>query len=170
MLSIQAVQPHQITALATLGRRTFSEAFYHLNTPADIEHYLDHAFAKAQIAAQYNNPNCHFFFATIKGQTVGYLKLNTDTAQTEFQDKEGLEIERIYIISGQQGKGYGHQLLEFAENYAHKLDKTYIWLGVWEFNPKAIALYERFGLSKFDTHIYYIGNDAQTDYLMRKYV
>lgn len=170
MLSIQAVQPDQISELAHLGRRTFSEAFYHDNTPSDIEHYLDHAFAKAHIRSQYENPNCHFFFAVCQGQNIGYLKLNTDEAQTEFQEKHGLEIERIYIASGEQGKGYGHQLLEFAENYAHKLDKNYIWLGVWEYNPRAIALYERFGFSKFDTHIYHIGNDAQTDYLMRKYV
>ena len=43
----------------------------------------------------------------------------------------------------------------------------YIWLGVWEHNINAIRFYEKQGFEKFDTHIFKLGNDEQTDNLMK---
>lgn len=43
----------------------------------------------------------------------------------------------------------------------------YIWLGVWEHNVDAIKFYEKQGFKKFDTHIFKLGDDEQTDNLMK---
>ena len=50
---------------------------------------------------------------------------------------------------------------------AKSLGKEFIWLGVWEHNPKAIKFYQRNGFIKFDEHPYFIGTDKQTDWLLR---
>jgi ribosomal protein S18 acetylase RimI-like enzyme len=42
-----------------------------------------------------------------------------------------------------------------------------MWLGVWKHNDKAIHFYKKKGLKAFDQHIFQLGNDAQTDILMR---
>ena len=47
------------------------------------------------------------------------------------------------------------------------MGKTWLWLGVWQQNVNAVKFYERHGFTKFDTHSFYIGNDRQTDWLMR---
>lgn len=167
-LRIVHIQTTQLDLLASFGRRTFYEAFYRDNNPADLEMYLESAFAKAQLERELSNPDCHFFFAYDRDQLVGYLKINTGTAQNEFKTSKSAEVERIYVEAKSQKKGIGKQLLDFAENYARERDKEYLWLGVWERNPNAIRLYERHGYEKIDTHIYVIGTDPQTDFIMRK--
>jgi len=43
----------------------------------------------------------------------------------------------------------------------------YIWLGVWEKNQKAIDFYEKNGFVSFDKHIFVLGDDKQTDIMMK---
>jgi ribosomal protein S18 acetylase RimI-like enzyme len=42
-----------------------------------------------------------------------------------------------------------------------------MWLGVWEENPRAIRFYQKQGFVEFDQHIFQLGEDAQTDILMK---
>ena len=44
---------------------------------------------------------------------------------------------------------------------------AYVWLGVWEENVRAINFYKKQGFNEFDKHIFMLGDDAQTDLLMR---
>jgi ribosomal protein S18 acetylase RimI-like enzyme len=42
-----------------------------------------------------------------------------------------------------------------------------VWLGVWEHNPKAARFYEKCGFQVFGSHAFWVGNDCQTDNLMK---
>ena len=53
-------------------------------------------------------------------------------------------------------------MLRAREKQAH-----YVWLGVWEKNERAIAFYRKNGFVAFDTHIFKLGDDEQTDILMK---
>ena len=108
-----------------------------------------------------------FYFAKIDNKIAGYLKVNTSTAQTELHDADALEIERIYVINEFQGKKIGQILFDKAIEIAKGQSLKYIWLGVWEKNEKAIQFYEKNGLVKFDTHIFKLGSDVQTDVMMK---
>ena len=55
-----------------------------------------------------------------------------------------------------------------ALEVAGEFGKTYVWLGVWEENPRAIRFYEKNGFVVFDKHIFRMGNDEQTDLMMKK--
>ncbi|OYY07322.1 MAG: GNAT family N-acetyltransferase, partial [Sphingobacteriia bacterium 35-36-14] len=44
---------------------------------------------------------------------------------------------------------------------------TFIWLGVWEKNSRAIRFYEKNGFKIFSSHLFTLGNDIQTDLLMK---
>jgi ribosomal protein S18 acetylase RimI-like enzyme len=44
---------------------------------------------------------------------------------------------------------------------------TTVWLGVWEENKKAIQFYTKNGFVAFDQHIFKLGDDEQTDIMMR---
>ena len=44
----------------------------------------------------------------------------------------------------------------------------YVWLGVWEKNPRAIRFYQKNGFVEFDQHIFKLGSDEQTDIMMKK--
>ena len=99
---------------------------------------------------------------------AGYLKLNEAPAQTDVRDAQSLEIERIYVSKDFQGEGLGRYLLEKATSIAMRREKKYIWLGVWEKNEKALRFYKRNGFCPIGAHVFMIGDDEQTDYLMRK--
>ena len=58
-------------------------------------------------------------------------------------------------------------LLQKAVEKTQELQATYVWLGVWEHNKKAIGFYQKHGFVAFDQHIFKLGNDEQTDILMK---
>nr|WP_228115767.1 hypothetical protein [Sphingobacterium faecium] len=51
---------------------------------------------------------------------------------------------------------------------AIKRKSKYVWLGVWEENPRAINFYKKNGFEEFDKHVFILGDDEQTDILMKK--
>ena len=79
-----------------------------------------------------------------------------------------LEIERIYVLKEFLGKTIGQLLLEHAFQIAREKGNENVWLGVWEENKRAIRFYQKNGFEEFDKHIFMLGEDAQTDILMRK--
>ena len=111
-----------------------------------------------------------FFFLRVleDGTFAGYLKLNEAPAQTELHDRAALEIERIYVAREFQGLGFGKRLMDRALAEARSRKKAYVWLGVWENNEKALRFYRSYGFYPAGTHVFVMGDDAQTDYLMRK--
>jgi ribosomal protein S18 acetylase RimI-like enzyme len=166
--TIQLVRPSESGELLALSRKTFYDAFEHVNNPDDFKLYTEVAFRPEKILAEINDPNSAFYFALIDDEKVGYIKLNYSSAQTEFKDEDAVEVERIYVLANQQGKKIGNQLLDFAIDKAKKEGKHYIWLGVWEHNPAAQRFYERNGFKQFSTHEFWVGNDKQIDLLMKK--
>lgn len=157
-----------IAVLQQIARQTFYETFAPHNTAADMEQYLNESFTSEKISTQLNNPDSFFLLAWENNTPVGYVKLNTGTAQTEAQATTALEIERIYVLSAWHGKKVGQLLYEKALETAQQLHKTYLWLGVWEKNTRAIRFYEKNGFAAFDKHIFRIGADSQTDIMMKK--
>jgi ribosomal protein S18 acetylase RimI-like enzyme len=83
------------------------------------------------------------------------------------KEENGLEIERIYVLKEYQGRKAGKLLLEKALEAAAEGNKAYVWLGVWEENTAAIGFYERYGFREFNRHVFRLGNDEQTDIMMR---
>ena len=79
-----------------------------------------------------------------------------------------IELCRLYNLQEFIGKGIGKSLmlkcLEFAEENRHDT----IWLGVWENNNLAINFYRKFGFEKCGEHVFRLGNDLQTDWLMQR--
>lgn len=166
-IKIQKATPADLKMLERIGRETFYEAFASDNTEEDMQDYLNKNFSTAQLTTELNNPHSAFYFALHENAAIGYLKINTGNAQTELKNNHALEIERIYISKKFQGKNAGKLLFEQALEIAKQRKAPFLWLGVWEKNEKAIRFYERNGMSKFDTHIFKLGKDEQTDILMK---
>jgi len=160
--------PNDIEKLLTLSKKTFFDAFEHLNTPADFKAYTDTAFAPGKVLAELENSNSEFYFVTIDDEPVGYIKLNYGPAQTDVNDDASLEVERLYVLQSQQGKQLGKLMMDFAEQRAIEKDLQYIWLGVWEYNHGAYKFYLRHGYEKFGSHQFILGADVQTDHLLKK--
>ncbi len=66
-----------------------------------------------------------------------------------------------------KGNHIGKKLVENTIEIAKKNNQNYIWLGVWEKNLNAIKFYEKQGFEKYNTHVFQLGQDKQTDNLMK---
>src|SRR5690606_2609409 len=91
---------------------------------------------------------------------------NKGFAKWRFKGDKGLEIERIYVLKDFHGKKVGQLLYDKAIEVAKEKKSDYIWLGVWEENPRAINFYKKNGFVEFDKHIFKLGNDEQLDIMM----
>jgi ribosomal protein S18 acetylase RimI-like enzyme len=168
MINIQPVLPSEVDLLLSLSRKTFYDAFEHMNNPEDFEAYTSKAFTREKLLSEIEHADSEFYFAIIDNEVVGYIKLNYRSAQSEFKEPDAVEVERIYVLADQQGKKIGNRLLDFAIEKANALKLRYIWLGVWEHNHNAMRFYERNGFKVFSSHHFMVGNDKQTDILVRK--
>jgi ribosomal protein S18 acetylase RimI-like enzyme len=168
MVTIKKAGITDAGVLLAYSKKTFYDFFAHLNDPANMEAYSVVAFTQQNMLEQLNNPNSEFYFAMVDGDIAGYLKLNFNDAQTEYKDKNALEVERIYVSGEHHGKRIGKQLLNFAIDMARSKKFEYVWLGVWEHNHKAIGFYEHNGFEPCGSHEFLLGDDKQTDLLMKK--
>ena len=100
--------------LRELSIRTYYETFSHLNTPENMQAYLDESFEIIKLQNELSNPDSDFFFLYFNDALAGYLKINEAPSQTDINDATSLEIERIYVTSQFQGKGLGLYLMEQA--------------------------------------------------------
>ena len=166
-ISIRKVTLKDIDQLQQIGRQTFAETFSAANTGENMTKYLEEGFSKERLTAELNNPNSELYFAELDGKVIGYLKLNFGSSQTELKDDKTLEIERIYVLNEFHGKKVGQLLYEQAMQIARQTNVDYVWLGVWEENPRAINFYKKNGFVAFDKHIFKLGDDEQTDIMMK---
>jgi hypothetical protein len=120
-----------------------------------------------KLTEELTDQNSEFYFAELDGKIIGYLKVNVGQSQTEIKDKNALEIERICVLKEFHGKRVGQILYDKAIQLAKEKSVEYVWLGVWEQNPRAIRFYEKNGFEAFDKHIFKLGNDEQTDIMMK---
>lgn len=166
-LHIVQVRPEDLASLRAVSLRTFVDTFAHLNTPENMAKYVAERLSLEQLGQELADSNSAFYFAELSGQRIGYLKVNYGAAQTDLREADSLEIERIYVVQEWLGKGVAQALLAHAETLARASGMRSIWLAVWEENPRAIRFYEKSGFVTFDKHIFVLGDDAQTDYMMR---
>lgn len=167
-ITIQGVTVNDLAQLQKIGRKTFSETFSSGNTEENMNKYLVEGFSKEKLREELNNENSEFYFAVLDEKVIGYLKLNFGSSQTEIQDSISLEIERIYVLQEYYGKKVGQVLYEKALQVAEDKKVNYVWLGVWEENPRAIRFYQKNGFVEFDKHIFVMGDEEQTDIMMKK--
>lgn len=157
-----------LVSLQSVSKQTFIETFAAVNTAENIENYVQESFNLEQLTAEINNSNSHFYLATSGTETIGYLKINFGKAQTEIISEQALEIHRIYVLQAFHGKKVGQLLLDEAIKIAQQTGVDYIWLGVWEENHNALGFYAKNGFVEFDKHVFTLGNDIQTDLLMKR--
>jgi len=165
--NIRIATHSDFSKLLDFARENFILTYADQNDPEDFEMYLKHAFDPNLFKIEFEMPGTTFYLCEIDNDLMGYYKMNVGEAQTEPDHPKSAEIERIYVSQELKGRGLGKAMIRHACQIASDYKLKYIWLGVWEQNPEAISFYQRMGFEEIDTHIFQMGNDAQTDKIMR---
>jgi ribosomal protein S18 acetylase RimI-like enzyme len=165
-MNIKIATIEDINSLCEIGAMTFVETYGEQNTPENLQNYLQEKFSKEQISGEMKTPKTIFLLVELADETIGYAKMRDNLVENP--DTTSLEIERIYISKNHHGKKYGAALMQKCIDVAIENSYKSIWLGVWEHNPKAYNFYQKWGFEVFGEHIFQLGDDAQTDFLMKK--
>ncbi|MCW5921972.1 MAG: GNAT family N-acetyltransferase [Saprospiraceae bacterium] len=175
-MTIKKVQPADAETLRTLAERTFRDAWQTQNDPVAFEAYCSENFSLENMRAELAASSSEFYFAMKNGEPIAYLKLNIDKSPPaddapqpsgQFFGK-ALQLERIYVRQDVQSQGLGAELLQFVEQRARETSATWVWLSVWQKSPRTIQFYERHGYTIFGIETFWVGDDPQPDWLMRK--
>jgi diamine N-acetyltransferase len=156
-----------VPLLQMLGRKTFSDTFADFNTAENMNMYLDKNFATDKINQELHEPAAEFMLIYDGDACAGFARIRKGN-QTDGVAGRAMEIERLYVVKEYIGKNVGALLMEECLRRAADGGFEVVWLGVWEHNARAIRFYEKFGFVKFSDHVFMLGDDAQTDWLMKK--
>ncbi|TEB07543.1 Protease synthase and sporulation negative regulatory protein PAI 1 [Pelotomaculum schinkii] len=86
-----------IHILREFSYKTYNETFRHMNTPSNMKAYLEKAFDINKLRDELLNSSSLFYFLYADEELAGYFKLNEYAAQTDINDPQSIEIERIYV-------------------------------------------------------------------------
>ena len=172
MNSIEIRQATQDDAklLTDLAYTTFWDAFAHhpKNAPDDLNHYMRQAFNLDQITEELADPSSIFLIAEIDGKAAGYSKLILNSTEEGITAERPIELSRLYSHQEYLGRGVGQALMDASFERAKAEGSDVMWLGVWEYNPRAQRFYEKNGFRVVGSHVFQLGSDPQTDVLMQK--
>ncbi len=167
-LTITKATTADAAMLSELGIITFTEAFAAANKQEDMNKYLAEAMGVTKIAGELADEQNLFLVAWYNGEPAGYAKLGF----TRKPEAEGfaspVELERIYVLKKYYGKKIGAALMNMCLTYAINRNYKTMWLGVWQHNNHAISFYKHWGFELYGTHPFMLGDDLQTDELMKK--
>ncbi len=166
--TFRKVEMEDLETLQAISIETFRHTFEKDNSEENMQSYLEKACTKEQLEKELKTPGSGFFYLHVNDELAGYLKVNEGEAQTEHIDDNGLEIERIYIRTGYKRQGLGTLLLNKAVDIAKRNVRSSVWLGVWEHNQPALTFYKKMGFEQVGAHSFFMGDDEQTDFIMRK--
>jgi ribosomal protein S18 acetylase RimI-like enzyme len=169
-IKIRQAVPENAELLADLAYATFWDAFHDhpKNAPHDLAHYMHTAFSVEQIASELSEPKSLFLVAEFDGELGGYAKLILDSIEPDIAAELPIELSRLYSHQKFLGKGVGQSLMDSCFDRAKEMGRDVMWLGVWEYNPRAQRFYEKNGFRYVGKHTFLLGSDPQTDLLMQK--
>jgi ribosomal protein S18 acetylase RimI-like enzyme len=172
IVEIRFASAEDAEMLARVAWKSFYDAFadHPKNAPDDLKMYMDEAFAVETLAAELADREVIYFIAEIGGEAVGYAKLKKNSRESETAGENPIELCRLYALSEFIGKGIGTALMRHCLDYARREGHDFMWLGVWEYNFRAQKFYARYGFEKCGEHVFRLGTDPQTDWLLQRQI
>ncbi len=146
-MKIIAINTAHSAVLVELARSIYREYYLHLWNPGGADWYMyEYAYTASKLEKELADPNnLHYIVYNNDQQPTGYLKIRINAVLEGFEDKNCLEIERIYLHKSIAGKGIGKNLMLFSEDIAKLHNKNTLFLKAMDSSADAIAFYQKLG-------------------------
>lgn len=164
-ITMRTASPDDAALLASLAARTFHDTFAADNTPGNMAAYMAEAFGESIQRTELADDRTTVFLAECGDEVAGYVMLR-DRPGPDVVPGDPIEIVRLYVVLRYLGSGVGSALMQCCIDEAATRGRSTLWLGVWERNARAIAVYERWGFTDVGTQAFQLGDDQQTDRIM----
>jgi ribosomal protein S18 acetylase RimI-like enzyme len=166
VINYTLLEESRLEEFRVFSRWIFNETFAPTNSPESMRSYMDQAFTIEQCVKEFKEPMAHTMVAIDQDKIIGYFRIRRNQEADQWLGSNNLELQRFYLHPDFQGKGIAQDMMQMV--YHHCAQCEWIWLGVWEHNPRAIQFYLKCGFERFADHNFKMGDELQTDWLMRK--
>jgi diamine N-acetyltransferase len=153
--------------LAEIGRDTFVETFGAAYPAADLKQFLDETYSIEKMKADLQDPEVEVRMAFSGRRVVAYCKIGPVKLPIDTGPEPALELHRVYVSQTRQGVGVGRILLTWAIERARRRGAKNLFLGVWQANERAIAVYLSRGFEKVGTYKFKVGDTLDDEFIMR---
>jgi len=168
MIEVKAARIEDIPEMRQVAITTYRNTFEPFNTPENMQTYIDQSYNLEVLSKELNEANSKLLIAQEGDQLVGFARLRESNEVVELLGNNTVELQRLYVLTSAQGKSVGKLLMQHSLRYASDCHYGWMWLGVWEKNFKAQEFYKKWGFEKFSEHTFWMGNDPQVDWLLKK--
>ena len=166
-LTFRDAEAGDAARLSDIGRDTFVETFGALYKLDDLRQFLSETFSADKQLAEIEDKSVDIRLALAHGKIVGYCKIGPCKLPIEHDPAASLELHRLYVRESTQGVGVGRILLTWAIEQARYRGASTLFLGVWEANHKAIAVYESRGFKSVGHYKFKVGATYDDEVIMR---
>jgi ribosomal protein S18 acetylase RimI-like enzyme len=141
---VRAAAPADVQRLQRVAQETFREAFGEGLPPQTLQAIFDTRFTLERFRAEVKDPAFALFIAEDAEGFQGYGVVQPGPPPVDL-DGPALELGRLYVRAARHGAGHGEALMAACAAEARRRGAAWLWLKVWEANPRARAFYRRWG-------------------------
>jgi len=110
-IQIRAAGIQDAGLIKDMARKTFMETYGEMNTPENMERYLQSQFSDEKILEELQSSHARFFLAYLDEVPVAFTKVRDDRQAKKLENTRALEIQRIYVDQRWHGKGIAQVLM-----------------------------------------------------------
>ncbi len=148
---INKIDATHVELLSKVALKAYSDHYLHFWHDGG-KWYMGKCFSVQALQKELKDENALFFIAYENDEALGYLKINIDAALEGQEEKNALELERIYLTKAATGKGVGGKIMQLVFKIAKEKHKDIIWLKVMDSSTGPIAFYKKMGFEICGTY------------------
>ncbi|HRI78987.1 MAG TPA: GNAT family N-acetyltransferase [Cyclobacteriaceae bacterium] len=167
MIEIRSATFSEIPELRRIAIETQIDTFGEANTRENMDEFIAVNYNLPQLQKEWSEAGSLYTMAWEGEKAAGFSRLRLSQEANHLLGSNTIELQRLYVTKEFQGRKVGALLMQHAIDYSRGKGFDWLWLGVWEHNIKAQQFYSKWGFSRFSEHTFYMGQDAQTDWLLK---
>lgn len=155
-------------ALAKLATQTFVDTFGHLYSDANRDAHIAEKFSPAYFSRSLESGDTVVMLHDAQ-RLIGYAKIGHVELPLKPPIPSGAqEIHRVYLDKDYHGRGLGKALMLHILSLPRIATASTVYLGVWEENLKAQALYTQYGFTPVGRYLYQVGDQFDREIIMAR--
>jgi ribosomal protein S18 acetylase RimI-like enzyme len=166
MITYRDAAPTDGAELDAMAQAIWLETFAHAVSPENIAAYLATAYGpEGSLIRELGDPARPVRLALDAGRIVGYTKLTPPWLPDA--GPGALQLSQIYVASSHHGQGVAGVLMDWSIATARAAGASALLLTVWEHNLRARRFYDRLGFVHAGDYAFAVGDQVDTDHIMR---
>ena len=156
-------------ALSDFAGAAFTATFGHIYAPDDLALFLSSWNPPDKLRAQIADPD--WAIRLVRGgddAIIGYVKMGPLDFELppEQPTDDAVELHQIYLAEAAKGTGVAAALMDWGIGWARERAST-LYLTVFTDNPRAQAVYRRYGFYDVGRNEFRVGNHVDEDRFFR---